>query len=448
MNLLQQFKEFIGKESLFLPAEKLLLAVSGGLDSVVLSDLCYKAGFDFTIAHCNFQLRGEESMRDEQFVQQLGARYSKEVLVKHFDTKTFASQNKVSIQVAARELRYAWFYELLGKDKSLHYLITAHHLDDNIETMLMNLFKGTGIAGLRGILPKQDKLLRPLLFANKEIIHQYAMADQLSWAEDSSNSTDDYSRNYFRHQVIPLIEKLYPGAVNNLGENLSRFRDIELLYQQSIAFNKKKLLVTKGNEIHMPILKLKRTGALPSVLYEIAKAYGFSSAQVEEIISLLDSETGKYIESATHRIIKNRQWLIIAPQNNSESNTILIEQLDTKIVYPGGILSVSSPGNKNETTVPSKDTNTACIDAAAVHFPMFLRKWKEGDYFYPLGMQKKKKLARFIIDQKLSRTEKESIWVIESARKIIWVIGHRIDDRFKLKPSTQQQLRITVSKTV
>jgi len=448
MNLLQQFKEFIVKENLFLPADKLLLAVSGGLDSVVLADLCHKAGFDFTIAHCNFQLRGEESIRDEDFVRQLGKRYNKEVLVKHFDTKTYASQNKVGMQVAARELRYAWFYELLGEDKSLHYLITAHHLDDNIETMLMNLFKGTGPAGLRGMLPRQDKLIRPLLFASREIIHQYAMANQLSWAEDSSNSTDDYSRNYFRHQVIPLIEKIYPGAVNNLGENLSRFRDIERLYQQSIAFNKKKLLVPKGNEIHIPVLKLKKTGALSSVLYEITKAYGFSSAQVGEIISLLDSETGKYIESATHRIIKNRQWLIIAPQNNSESNTILVEQSGTKTVFPGGILSVSSSGNKHETIVPSKDTNTACIDAMAVQFPMLLRKWKEGDYFYPLGMQKKKKLARFFIDLKLSKTEKESIWVIESARKIIWVVGHRIDDRFKLKPSTQQQLRITVSKTV
>ncbi len=452
MNLLQQFTGYIRKEQLFDPSAGLLLAVSGGVDSVVLCDLCDRAGFHFTIAHCNFQLRAEESIRDEAFVQQLGKKYNKEVLVKRFDTRAYAAKEKVSTQVAARDLRYQWFDELAeqlkinnqnSKIKTNIWLLTAHHLDDNIETMLMNLFRGTGIAGLRGMLPKQDNIIRPLLFATRESILQYASENNITWVEDSSNSTDDYTRNYFRHQVIPLVEKMYPGAVHNLGENIDRFRDIELLYQQAMSFNKKKLLTVKGNEIHIPVLRLKKTAALSSVVYEITKEYGFGSAQSGEIISLLDSDTGKYIESSSHRIIKNRQWLIIAPKQNKESATILVEESTTKVEFAGGVLSFSQEEQQQGHQF-SKDNRIACLDASAVQFPLLLRKWKDGDYFYPLGMPKKKKLARFLIDQKFSKTGKESVWVIESAKKIIWVVGHRIDDRCKVRPSTKKVLRIAL----
>ncbi len=444
MSLLQSFRDYIQKEKLFDSSAGLLLAVSGGVDSVVLCDLCDKAGFHFIIAHCNFQLRREESMRDEAFVQQLGKKYNKEVLVKRFDTKAYAAKEKVSTQVAARDLRYQWFDELLANHPQLQYLLTAHHLDDNIETMLMNLFRGTGIAGLRAMLPKQDRIIRPLLFAPRELIHQYARENNIAWVEDSSNSTDDYTRNYFRHQVIPLVEKTYPAAVHNLGENIARFRDIELLYQQAMSFNKKKLLTIKGDEIHIPVMQLKKTAALSSVLYEITKDYGFSPAQVREIISLLDSDTGKYIESSSHRILKNRQWLIIAPQQNKESATILVEDGITKIEFAGGVLSFSQQEQQLQASPFSKDNRVACLDATAVQYPLLLRKWKEGDYFYPLGMPKKKKLARFLIDQKFSKTGKESVWVIESAKKIVWVVGHRIDDRCKVKPSTKKILRIAL----
>lgn len=444
MSLLQSFRDYIQKEKLFDSSAGLLLAVSGGVDSVVLCDLCDKAGLSFTIVHCNFQLRGEESMRDEAFVEQLGKKYNKEVLVKRFDTKAHVASEKVSTQVAARDLRYQWFDELLANHPQLQYLLTAHHLDDNIETMLMNLFRGTGIAGLRAMLPKQDRIIRPLLFAPRELIHQYARDNNIAWVEDSSNSTDDYTRNYFRHQVIPLVEKTYPGAVHNLGENIARFRDIELLYQQAMSFNKKKLLTIKGDEIHIPVMQLKKTAALSSVLYEITKDYGFSPAQVGEIISLLDSDTGKYIESSSHRIIKNRQWLIIAPQQNKESATILVEDGITKIEFAGGVLSFSQQEQQLQASPFSKDNRVACLDATAVQYPLLLRKWKEGDYFYPLGMPKKKKLARFLIDQKFSKTGKESVWVIESAKKIVWVVGHRIDDRCKVKPSTKKILRIAL----
>ena len=341
-NFLQEFHEFISNQNLFSPKDKLLLAVSGGMDSVVLCELCYQSGFDFAIAHCNFQLRGEESERDENFVRGVAEKYYKEILVKKFDTKKYAEEHKVSIQVAARELRYSWFYEIVNGEWSMgngkkdpqtsthhspltiHHIATAHHLDDNIETLLMNFFKGSGIAGLHGILPKQGKIIRPLLFAKKEELKKFAEQNNLQWVEDSSNESDKYSRNYFRHQVIPLIEKIYPKAIDNLSGNINRFREVEILYQQSVAWHKKKLLEQKGNEIHMPVLKLKKAEPLHTILYEIIKEYQFSSAQIDEIINLLESESGKYIQSPTHRIIKNRNWLIISPNNFQEAQNILL----------------------------------------------------------------------------------------------------------------------------
>ena len=464
MLLLEAFNHFIATEHLFLPKDKLLLAVSGGMDSVVLCELCNQAGYDFTIAHCNFQLRGAESERDEQFVRQLGIQYGKEVLVKRFDTELYAVANKVSIQVAARELRYSWFNELIVSGQSagvsretsdvssgsLTYdsrftihdrIVTAHHLDDNIETMLMNFFKGTGITGLRGILPKQGKLVRPLLFAHKEALKTFAEANNMSWVEDSSNTSDKYTRNYFRRHVIPLIEKMYPAVEGNLSDNLGRFREAEQLYRQAIDLHKKKLLEHKGNEVRIPVLKLKKAVPLTSIVYEIIRDYGFSPQQASEVIALLDSESGKYVSSATHRVIRNRNWLIIAALNDTSAETILIEGIGDWGFGTGELELRRTPNPQSP--IPNSP-NIATLDGKKINFPLLLRKWKTGDYFYPLGMQKKKKLARFFIDQKLSRTAKENIWVIEMNKKIVWIVGHRIDDRFKITSSTTELLTITL----
>jgi tRNA(Ile)-lysidine synthase len=451
MNLLTLFKSFISNQNLFSPKDKLLLAVSGGMDSAVLCELCHQSGFDFAIAHCNFQLRKEESERDENFVRQLAEKYQKQIFIKKFETERYAAENKTSIQVAARELRYGWFSEIVNGQWSvvnkthhspftIHHIVTAHHLDDNIETVLMNFFKGTGIAGLHGILPKQGKIIRPLLFAKKEELKKFADENKLQWVEDSSNKSDKYSRNYFRHQVIPLIEKIYPSAIYNLAANINRFQDIEILYQQSIALHKKKLLEQKGNEIHIPILKLKKSEPLSTVIYEIIKGYQFSSAQADEVINLLQSESGKYIQSATHRIIKNRNWLIISPNNSELSQNIIIDEPVGSWQLSIGSLHfelVSAANHKLQTT-----NNIAQFDAAKIKFPLLLRKWKPGDYFYPLGMKKKKKLARFFIDSKLSQTEKEKTWVVEMNKKIIWVVGMRIDERFKITAQTKEMLKI------
>jgi tRNA(Ile)-lysidine synthase len=470
MDLLEKFKAFIQQENLFPVKDTLLLAVSGGVDSVVLCELCQQAGYDFVIAHCNFQLRGEESNRDETLAKTLGEKYNKEVLVKRFETEEYALQNKVSIQVAARELRYSWFGELIGSRESVvdsppltagalcltapesrvltpdsrlpTKIATAHHLDDNIETLLMNFFKGTGIAGLRGILPKHGKIVRPLLFAKKEILQQFAMENKLSWAEDSSNQSDKYTRNYFRHQLIPLLKNLYPGAENNLSNNLQRFRDIELLYQQAIALHKKKLLEYKGSEIHIPVPKLKKAVPLVSVVYEIIKDYGFSAGQATEAIGLLDSETGKYIQSATHRIIKNRHWIIISPVNNSTAGITVIEAGTKEVLFDESILRLAPLDVRPDRIFTAHSIAESFVDSREIVFPLLLRKWKTGDYFYPLGMQKKKKLSRFFIDLKLSKADKEKIWILESNKKIIWVVGLRIDERFKITPGTKSVLHL------
>ena len=451
MNLLQAFKEYISSEELFHPNEGLLLAVSGGIDSVVLCELCHQAGFHFVIAHCNFQLRAEESTRDEQFVRALAEKYQVQILVKHFDTAAIASSQKISIQVAARELRYAWFHEMIDqfagagqtddKPLKLSCILTAHHADDNTETMLMNFFRGTGIRGLRGILPRHGELRRPLLSFQKEELQNFAGLNSLTWVEDSSNEQDKYSRNYFRHQVIPLVKNIFPETEKNLLDNAKRFREIGSLYEQAIASHKKKLLEKNGNEIRVPVLKLLKTEPLETVLYEILRDFNFSSRQVPEVISLLQSETGKYASSTTHRILKNRNWLLITPLTEIDNSVTVIDDGDEKINYPGGELAIK----KISSYKFSADTSIAFFDASAIRFPLIVRKWKKGDYFYPLGMKKKKKLARFLIDQKLSMADKEKVWVLEMNKKILWIIGMRIDERFKITDNTKQILSIKVN---
>lgn len=447
-DLVLLFEEYIQNEQLFSRSNQLLLAVSGGVDSVVLCELFYLAGYSFSIAHCNFQLRGEESNRDEEFVGSLAQRYGARLYSKRFETQSYVLQNKVSVQVAARALRYQWFNELalqIGTASGLPVnIVTAHHGDDNIETVLMNFFKGTGITGMRGMLPKNGNIIRPLLFTGKQEIIAFAKMRTLDFVEDSSNTSDKYSRNYLRHQVVPAIQKRYPSVRDNMLNNISRFREVELLYTQAVETHKKNLLEVKDGDIYIPILKLLKVVPLETILYEIIKSYDFTVKQTKEVLALLYTGTGKYVQSPSHRVLRHRNWLIISALRPDNEQMILIDNDQSGISFEGGRLLITKKVIRETLPVLSASPDIAYLDAKEIVFPLILRKWKAGDYFYPLGMQKKKKLSRFFIDQKVSQTEKEKVWVIEMNKKIVWVVNHRIDDRFKVKEGSKVILKFVL----
>lgn len=444
MNLLTQFKNHWQTEfANFNPGNcHLLLAVSGGVDSVVLVDLVSKAGFEFSIAHCNFQLRGADSERDELFVSSL--QNATEIFTKKFDTARFAEEQKMAIQEAARKLRYEWFEGLMHNYRSKFtkqiLLVTAHHADDNIETVLMNYFRGTGISGMRGILPfqKDRSIIRPLLAFRKSQLIDHAKNEELEFVEDVSNSSDKYTRNFFRNQLIPQIQNIFPAVEENILENIGRMREVASIYQDAVAAEIQQLIVQKDNEIHIPILKLQKQKVLHSILWEITRQYGFAATQVSEIMKLMHADNGAIVSSDSFRVIKNRNWLIIAKKASSDSLYHVIEQGTNHLSFENGRLEISKISPESITS----DQTVALLDLHKIQFPLLVRKPRTGDYFYPLGMQKKKKLSRFFIDQKLSKTQKEKCWVIESNKKIIWVIGYRIDDRFKLPKNADQILQI------
>ena len=446
MELLQKFLAYIKKENLFTKNDHLLIAVSGGADSVVLCRLCAAAGLNFSLAHCNFKLRDAESDRDEQFVKKLSEQLGVKLFVKTFDTVSQAKLNKTSIEETARNLRYEWFKQLLLESKTadnpFSFLLTAHHADDNVETVIMNFFRGTGIKGLRGILPKQQQIVRPLLFAKRKDIEEYAFKNGVEFITDSSNASNDYTRNLFRNEILPSVEKIYPEALNNVLRNIERLTAVEYLYEESIEQIKQKLVEKKGDEMHIPVLKLLKVKPLQTVIYEIIKDVGFTAMQVNEVEKLLQSDSGKYIKSDSHIILRNRKWLIISPKTiSTQIKNIIIEENAGNILFDEGTLQIN-PSAKPEKFVG--DASTVFIDAADLTYPLMLRKWKTGDYFYPLGMTKKKKLSRFLIDIKLSLLQKEKCWVLESNKKIVWVIGYRIDERFKIISSSKHIVKLSL----
>jgi len=464
MNLSERFRENISENNLLSPKDKLLLAVSGGVDSVVLCELCKQAGYDFTIAHCNFQLRGAESERDEKFVRGLGDKYKIEVKVKKFETERFAKENKMSVQEAARSLRYEWFDELISKlrvqsdeptidsrltthDSRLTHLLTAHHADDNAETVLMNFCRGTGLHGLTGIPVSYGNTKRPLLIFTKNELIQFAKENNLDFVEDSSNSSSKYTRNLFRNKIIPAISKVYPQVNENLNDNIKRFNEIEKLYRIALVDIKKKLVKKKGTEWHIPVRQLMSYDNR-AMIYEIIADFGFSEKQIDEVIKLAESDSGKYIDSpaTNYRIIRHRHWFIISPVQSVESAIVIIEKDDKEITFQAGEITIENIETSN--FKPQTSNNIACLDAKAINYPLILRKWKTGDYFYPLGMKKKKKISRFFIDQKMSKTEKEKTWVIEMDKKIIWVVGKRIDERFKVTEKTRSVIKISYDRPV
>ena len=427
------------------PDTAILLASSGGLDSTVLAHLFKVNSIPFILAHVNFQLRGEESIRDEKFVIELGRRISVQVFVKKFETTEYAEINKLSIQEAAREIRYNWFSELLEQTATINFIATAHHTDDSIETMLMHFFRGTGIEGLTGIPAwhKEKKVIRPLLPFTRKELEAYALANGIKFVTDSSNIKDDYTRNYFRNQLIPQLQEVFPQVHENLQRNLIRFEEAALLYEEAVNNKIVKIIEQRANEYHIPILKWKKLVPLHTITWEIIRKFGFASAQTNEVIKLFDAVNASTIHSTTFRIIKNRAWMIIAPLVTETSEHIVIEK-EGITHFDNGTIEIKTIANKPYPIIHS--TGVEYLDASKVQFPLLLRKWKVGDYFYPLGMTKKKKLSKFFIDAKLSKTEKESIWVIEMDQKIIYIIGMRIDNRFKYSVKSSELFSITYRK--
>jgi tRNA(Ile)-lysidine synthase len=450
MELIDSFKKHWQNKfsQLFGEGDAIILASSGGLDSTVLAHLFKANQIPFVLAHANFKLRGEESTRDQDFVKSLGLLLNVPVFIKQFETELYASEAKLSIQEAARALRYNWFASLLHSQNEgfrLSCIATAHHTDDSIETMLMHFFRGTGIEGLTGIPAwhREKSVIRPLLPFTRKELESFALLQGIKFITDSSNSKDDYTRNYFRNQLIPQLQEVFPQVRDNLQRNLTRFEEAAVLYQNGVDQAILKLIEPKGNEWHISILKWKKANPLQTITWEIIRKFGFSANQTKEVIKLFDADNASTIQSPSHRIIKNRAWMIIAPIANELENYIIINE-PGKHSFEKRSIEIKLV--KNTHSIKNIEIGVEFLDASNIQFPLLLRKYKMGDYFYPLGMTKKKKLSKFFIDAKLSKTEKESVWVLEMDKKIIAVVGHRIDNRFKYSDRSTSLLQIIYRK--
>ncbi len=433
----ENFIRYVSYQKLWGKAQSLLVAVSGGVDSVVLCDLLQASGFDFEMAHCNFNLRGAESQRDAAFVQQMAVTYNKKLYTTSFDTISIAEKEKTSIEETARNLRYKWFREIAHQQP----IATAHHANDNVETVMMNFFRGTGIRGMRGILPIHKDIVRPLLSFTKNEILEYAASNHLNFVEDSSNSSNEYTRNYFRNELLPSIAKVHPAVVENILHNIERHTEVEKIYMDSIAQQKKIVLERKGIETWAPILLMEKLPSKSAFLLEWLMPMGFTAAQLPDIVNLLQATNGKYVASNSHQVFKNRKHLVLAPIDKLEAAHYLIDEDCKELHFEQGHLQFT----QSDGIVIEDNKHQALLDAALLEYPLILRKWRMGDYFYPLGMRHKKKLSKFFIDEKLSLTEKQQIWVLESNQKIVWVLGYRIDDRFKIKTNSKHVLKINYS---
>jgi tRNA(Ile)-lysidine synthase len=442
--MLQAFKAYIGSAGLFGPSDRILLAVSGGVDSVAMVRLFRDAGYNFAIAHVNFGLRGEESDGDEAFVKNLAEQAGVHIFIKHFSTKQYAADHKISIQMAARDLRYAWFEELVT-EHGFSFVATAHHLDDQAETFFINLLRGTGISGMHGILPKQGKVIRPLMFTTREKIMSFALDLNLDWREDRSNKSRKYLRNKLRLDVLTELYKINPLFSYKLNESITHLRDVETIYNYHIAGVTADLVQHTANGILISIDWIYEYEPHNTYLFELLKPYGFSYPVVKEIVRSLDTFSGKIFYSPTHRLLRDRENFIIQPLAELSVDTFAgevysIDRVSTNIEHPVCLITHETD-EINE--LPMGKASIACLDLDKLQFPLKLRKWEKGDWFMPLGLKGKKKLSDFFINQKMSLAEKEKTWLLLSGEDIAWVIGKRIDNRFRITPKTKRAFVIT-----
>jgi len=439
-NLINTFKNHIKQQLPFLKESKLLVAISGGVDSVVLTHLCKEVNLDFALAHCNFNLRGKESDVDESFVLELAEDLDIEVFIQNFDTETFAKNEKLSIQLAARKLRYGWFFEL-SEQLDFDFILTAHHADDNLETFLINLSRGTGLEGLKGIPEVNNTIVRPLLPFSREDIEDYAKINHLKWREDSSNASTKYLRNKLRHDVIPVLKDINPDVLVNFQNTLAHLKDSSTIVEDAIdSFLNKAIVNIDDRQISYQISEFEKLNNPKAYLFEVFKDYGFT--QWKDIENLLTAQSGKLVFSKTHQLLKDRDCLILSKMSSEEKQEIIsILETETEVKIPTGTLVFNTVCNIDEI-----NTSIIYIDKKTLNYPLTVRYWQEGDYFYPLGMQGKKKLSKFFKDEKLSLLDKQNTLLLCSNHQVVWVINHRADNRFKITEQTQDILKIKYQK--
>jgi len=436
--MLEQFEHYRQSEKLFLRNDNILLAVSGGIDSVVMLDLFISMGYNISVAHCNFRLRGKESDGDEEFVEKLCRKTGIKLYLKKFNTDEYASEKGISIQMAARDLRYQWLTELKEKE-GYDYISTGHNLNDSIETIIINLTRGTGINGLTGINPKSGFIIRPVLFATRQMIQEYAENNNLKYREDSSNLQTKYTRNKIRHGVIPILEQINPSVLHSINETAGYLKSANIIYEHAIEKEKQKIISHEKKTASLKITDLKNLIPAETWIYEIFHGWNFGKHQIGDILNLINADTGKQLFSESHVLTKDRDKIIITSlekradkefiisSSDDFNNNPLIERIE---IIPGKNITIND------------DPSYAYVDASLIQYPMRLRKWKQGDYFYPLGMKGRKKISDFLIDLKISLPEKENVYVLEMNSTIIWIVGFRIDDRYKVTHETDEVLVI------
>ncbi len=434
--MLEKLEQHIAHKFSFLKEKKLLIAISGGVDSVVLTHLLHQLNFDISLAHCNFNLRGTESDKDEEFVNELGKKLDITTFSIRFETEKYAKENQLSTQVAARNLRYDWFQELTNQHL-FDFVLTAHHADDNLETFLINLTRGTGLEGFTGIPEVNNHIVRPFLIFSRDDIETYAKEKNMNWREDKSNASSKYLRNKIRHQIVPILKEINPTLLENFQKTSEYLQESQQIIDTSISeFKKKVVEVLENGTLKIDISQLQKTNNPKAYVYQLLKEFGFT--EWNDVTHLLSAQSGKEVRSKTHRLLKDRNFLLLSEIKENNKN------LEYKITE--NTLEITIPLHltfKKTTEISSENTNEIFVDLEKVTYPLVLRKWQHGDYFYPKGMQGKKKVSKYFKDEKFSLLEKENTWLLFTNETVLWIVGYRQDNRFLADKNTATVLKIT-----
>ncbi|MEI6050144.1 MAG: tRNA lysidine(34) synthetase TilS [Bacteroidota bacterium] len=437
--MFNEFRKFIAGNNLIKPGDRILLAVSGGIDSMVMTHLFLQSDNETGIAHCNFSLRAKESDKDEEMVRNYASENAISFYTTRFETRAFAKNHALSVQMAARELRYEWFEEIREKN-GYDKIAVAHNLNDNIETVLINLIRGTGINGLTGMKPVSNRIIRPLLFATRQDIITYCNQNRIIFREDRSNADTKYTRNKIRHKIIPVLKEINPSIETTLNETAERFTGINEIVSEYISGLRESISEEKGEFITFNISLLKTHLQNKTVLFELFKPFGITNVQLNDLMKVIIGKTGGQIFTGTHRIINNREEIIVTDENKVNVTSYNIKNIGGFSKVPG-IESAEYADITGSFEIPT-DPFVACIDSKKISFPLIIRRWKSGDHFYPLGMENKQKLSDYFINSKYSLPEKENKLILESDGKIVWIIGDRIDNRFRITAATKKALII------